>query len=58
MSQARILRAKRWARVVMGLASGACLLQVGGCMSGILPVAVSYGQSLLLNAILALLTSA
>jgi len=27
-------------------------------MSGILPVAVSYGQSLLLNAILALLTSA
>ena len=55
MNQARMRRTKSIVRVVIAVASGACLLQVGGCISGILPVAVSYGQSALLSALLALL---
>ena len=43
---------KRMGRTLLLLASGACLVQVAGCLSGIAPVALSYLQSALLSGLL------
>ena len=43
---------KRIGRTLLLIASGACLVQVAGCLSGIAPVVMSYLESALLSGLL------
>lgn len=43
---------KRIGRALLLIASGACLVQVAGCLSGIAPVALSYLQATVLSGLL------